>query len=291
MSLQPAPIRVGYITGYGRSGSTVLDIVLGGHPELLDVGELFNLTARAWPNNEYCSCHARVRDCPFWSAAVHRFTSRLGSEALARYAGLQARYEGLGALGRDAIGRLKASRGFSDYGECTHALLKSLVEVSRKPLIIDSSKLPGRAICLLCIDGLDVRFIHLVRDGRGVAWSLARPLVRDERGGVERPLAGRAVPRTALRWAMVNLGAERVARRAGSQRAIRLRYEDFCCAPERELRRIGALLGVNLDSADRAPPCRRGVRPRPSRCRQPAAYGRPAQSAPEQRLATTDAAP
>ena len=241
------PIRVAYITGYGRSGSTALDIVLGGHPTVLGVGELVNLSRRAWADNEYCSCHARVRDCRFWSTVVERFTGRLGSNALAVYARLQARFEGSGAIGRDAVGRLTTSAGFADYAVCTRELFTSLADVSGKRMIVDLSKMPGRAVSLMGVGGLDVRLLHLVRDGRGVAWSLGKAYARDERAGIERPLSARAVPRTAVRWAVVNLGAEWVARRAGTKRAIRLRYEDFCSAPDRELQRTSALLDVNLD--------------------------------------------
>jgi hypothetical protein len=246
MSGSEAPIRVGYVVGYGRSGSTVLDIVLGEHPGLLGVGELFNLSARVWASNEYCSCHARVRDCPFWAAVVHRFTARLGSDALSAYARLQARYERLSVLGRGTGARLAASAGFADYGVYTRELFGSLAAVSGKSLIVDSSKLPGRALCLTNVAGLDVRLVHLLRDSRGVAWSLSKPHGWDERAGVERPLPAHAPARTALRWALVNLAAERAARRAGAGRVLRLRYEDFCGAPERELARLGGLLDVDL---------------------------------------------
>ena len=57
--------------------------------------------------------------------------------------------------------------------------------------------------------------IHLVRDGRGVAWSLRKPYAKDERAGFERALAPRPVLRTALRWATMDLAAEQVCRRLG----------------------------------------------------------------------------
>jgi hypothetical protein len=63
-------IRVVYITGFGRSGSTVLNITLGQHADVIATGELGNLSRRVWHSDEYCSCGARVRSCPFWSAVV-----------------------------------------------------------------------------------------------------------------------------------------------------------------------------------------------------------------------------
>lgn len=242
---QESPLRLGYIAGYGRSGSTLLDILLGQHPMLLGVGELANLSKRVWVNNEYCSCGARVRDCAFWGEVVHRFTGRLGAEALGTYARLQRRYESLAVFGR--FGRLGRETAFADYRAHTEALLAILTEVSGKPVVIDSTKLPGRALSLAAMPGIDMRLIHLVRDGRGVAWSMHKAYAKDERSGIERPLSRRSVPRTAIRWAMVNLAAERVARRLGRARAAFIRYEDLVTAPAAELRKVGRLLAVDLE--------------------------------------------
>ena len=38
------PIRVLYFAGYGRSGTTVLDIALGQHPAVIGSGEISELT-------------------------------------------------------------------------------------------------------------------------------------------------------------------------------------------------------------------------------------------------------
>ena len=96
----------------------------------------------------------------------------------------------------------------------------------------------------MTIPGLDVRVIHLVRDGRAVAWSMSKPYEADRKSGLERPLTGRPIARTAVRWSIVNLGAEWVARRAA--RSTRLHYETFMASPEQELARIGDVLGVAM---------------------------------------------
>src|SRR5512139_803541 len=63
---QQKPLRVVYIAGVGRSGSTVLDSVLGNHPLIQSVGELSRLANDAWIQNFYCSCGKRSKECPFW---------------------------------------------------------------------------------------------------------------------------------------------------------------------------------------------------------------------------------
>lgn len=46
--------EVFYIAGYGRSGSTVLDMLLGMHPAILGMGELTHVF-EYWLGDETCS--------------------------------------------------------------------------------------------------------------------------------------------------------------------------------------------------------------------------------------------
>ena len=75
-----------YIVGYGRSGSTILDIILGQHADIFSAGELRNLTTRAWQGNEYCSCQSSLQSCPFWSEVMALWFSDIGKNGLDEYA-------------------------------------------------------------------------------------------------------------------------------------------------------------------------------------------------------------
>ena len=65
------------------------------------------------------------------------------------------------------------------YAEMTAALYRSISDVSGKTVILDSSKKPLRTYALLATGTVDVRVLHLVRDGRGVVWSRLKSLPRD----------------------------------------------------------------------------------------------------------------
>jgi hypothetical protein len=52
-----------YIAGYGRSGSTILDISLGQHDDIMGMGEFTNIFIE-WEN---------LRDDPFWSSIIKDF--------------------------------------------------------------------------------------------------------------------------------------------------------------------------------------------------------------------------
>ena len=61
-----------YIAGSGRSGSTLLERVLGGMPGAVNVGELIDLFRRTAPLGERCGCGLAFPDCPFWSKVGER---------------------------------------------------------------------------------------------------------------------------------------------------------------------------------------------------------------------------
>ena len=110
----------------------------------------------------------------------------------------------------------------------------------------NSSKLPGRARALARVRGIDLRLVHLVRDGRGVAWSMRRRLAHDPRAGVQASKRERSVIRTGLLWMWTNLSTERTTRALGDQRAVRLAYENLVADPAAAMARLAAILGTDL---------------------------------------------
>ena len=60
-------MRVIYIVGTSHSGSTLLDLMLNAHPEIVSTGEVIRLK-RAWINSKpaACTCGNPVAECTFW---------------------------------------------------------------------------------------------------------------------------------------------------------------------------------------------------------------------------------
>lgn len=244
-----AAIKLIYVAGYGRSGTTLLDIALGEHPAIMGAGEVTTLARHVWENGEYCACGAPVRDCPSWKAIVARWLQGEPDGFLSQYRRTQQWTEGLVGLGR--LLRLPPWR---EHARRTLKLLRGMASVSGRPILVDSSKLPGRAFALAAMPGIDLHVVHVVRDGRGVAWSLLKGYRRNVKDGVQRELRPKPLLYTALRWSMVNLAAERLCRRVGPDRSIRVRYEDFVDNPRGTIGRIVALVGETPSCApDLAP--------------------------------------
>ena len=64
--------RVLYVGGWGRSGSTLLDRMLGQVPKVISVGEVREIFQRGCVENRLCGCGVHFLDCSFWSAVGDR---------------------------------------------------------------------------------------------------------------------------------------------------------------------------------------------------------------------------
>ena len=63
-------IKVVYIAGHNRSGSTLLDRMLGQIEGFIAVGELRQLWWRGLEENQACGCGAPFHDCRFWAEVI-----------------------------------------------------------------------------------------------------------------------------------------------------------------------------------------------------------------------------
>ncbi|ADI75108.1 sulfotransferase domain-containing protein (plasmid) [Methanohalobium evestigatum Z-7303] len=221
-------IKVIYILGSGRSGSTLIDIVLGNHPEIESKGELYDIIKK-YENNELCSCDTPSQICPFWIDVINRWKEQTKIDDLAFYENLQKKVESLKGL--SLLLKNKNNSNINDYIFYTQALYHSISTVSGKNIIVDSSKKPSRALAISMMPNVDLCLIHLVRDGRGVTYS-----------GMKE---GKKSLRFPLGWMYNNLLSEIVFYTIGSNKA-QIRYEDFVNYPVKTLKLIGEVAGINL---------------------------------------------
>ncbi|MBK1669472.1 hypothetical protein CKO28_15645 [Rhodovibrio sodomensis] len=244
--------KVIYIVGAGRSGSTVLDTILGNHRDVESFGELTN-APRAWDNpDEYCACGVQAESCPFWRKVRRVWASKRPAELTEHdWRDLRDRYERLRGLANLLREGARGDARFQTYAAGLHGFYAALAEVAGTNTIVDSSKIPTRALALTWVDQLDVRFVHLVRDGRGIAWSLRKPYAKAPEAGVQNALAPQPVARSAAMWWIVNAVAERALRRLSAEKRICVRYEDFVEDPDTALRRIGTAADLDFGSVAR----------------------------------------
>ena len=247
--------EVVYVLGYGRSGTTVLDVLLGNAPGLVSVGEL-DFLHRDWEQS-YCSCGNRFPECEFWTGVGRTVKERAGDATAAAREKVLRRVERLSSLPALWLGLLP--RGWKRaYREQVRAELDGVAASGGAETVVDSSKsardAAGRATALERIAGIPVRRIHMVRDGRAVLWSIRRgPRLRQGKQ-LERPTEkGWAFPaaRAISGWILANFLAFLSAALAPPGRVLLLRYEDLMERTDAELERIGEFLGCDLGDVRR----------------------------------------
>lgn len=239
-------VSVVYVMGSGRSGSTLFDIVLGNHREIESMGELTNLVRDCWVRGVFCACGESGGDCEFWREVRRRWTARIGSDDITAYAALKSSIE----RRRNLLRLVKGRGSWSDlrrYGEQTFALFKSISEAGGRPVVVDSSKIPARALALSATPGIDLRIVHLVRDGRGVAYSRRKAFARDMSAGLPNAIKPTPLWRSSLYWTRENLQSEWVRRTLDPAKTVRVRYEDFTDDPAAVLSTVGETIGLDLD--------------------------------------------
>lgn len=225
-------VAVLYVTGWCRSGSTVLGNVLAEIPGVFHVGELRYL----WQNgvlgtgsNRRCGCGDELVVCPLWGKVLE--TVRPAGHTLAQHA---AEVVGWQRTCRTRHTRHTLRRPpRNGWPGTLAATYRAIAAETGARIIVDSSKYASDAALGTHLDGIRSTSVHLVRDPRAVAHSWLRPKEYTGRRGA----AG-----STWYWLGFNRAAEAVTR-ARPQAAMLLRYEDLVRAPREALARVLALIG------------------------------------------------
>lgn len=218
-------IDIVYIAGEHRSGTTIIDRVLGTLPGVTSLNEVTRVLSAGFAGNDYCACGERFSDCPFWSRVARE--AGLDGSRVDPLLRLKAEIESprhLPQLYSGVYGpgfRKKIER----YTEWLEKLYSALARASGNNVLVDSSKAPGRALLLKATPGLQVHVIHVVRDVRAVVHSKAREKYDPATG---RPLPVHSPVSGTFDWAGHNLLCELLASRLPY---VKVRYEDFARHP------------------------------------------------------------
>lgn len=235
------PLRVLYIVGPGRSGSTLLERALDQAPHVAGVGELAMIWQHGVLGDRRCSCGTAFHDCTFWAEVEARSPGLFDEHAARAIVQGQVRttrtarlVRAMSARGRHALERQLAP----DHVARTERLYRAIQQVSGADTIVDSSKHPFLAWLTGRIEGIDVTYLHLVRDPRATAHSWGR--VRLEPGAPGLTMNRYSVLSASVQWTLWNAAALAVTR---GQQAALVNYEDFVAEPRRVLDEILADLG------------------------------------------------
>ncbi len=258
------------IVGTGQNGATLLCRMLGELPGFVGVGEIGRLWDTSLIENRDCSCGVPFDRCPFWigvgDAGFGGWDNVDGNEVSRLREAVRLRRP-LASLPQTSISEIHArsarhlvpfrlaARGSSEYGrnlrryaELMGRLYEAIAQVAGARVVVDSMKFPYHARMLPYVPAVDLRFVHLVRDSRGVAHSQTKTITKQ--GAAGRYRRQRHPLKTALRWDSVNLSIHSLTRAATPSALVR--YEDVVSDPAEQLRRIARFAGVSIVPEDTA---------------------------------------
>lgn len=265
--------RLAYILAASHSGSTLLSMLLGSHPQIATIGEM-KLSAKAMGDlNRYrCSCGTLIRECRFWRLIKEGMAARGFDFDLAcartdycaarspyarRLLGPMHKGRFLETIRDAALGLSPAwRRHLAETHRRNVALASTVCEIAKAQFVVDSSKVGLRLKYLLRHPELDVKVIRLIRDGRAVALTYMDPgefadaQDTDSRaGGMGGDRKGErlSMREAAYEWRRCMEEAEHILRRLGESQWTEVRYEDVCASPGATLGRLHKFLDVTSD--------------------------------------------
>jgi sulfotransferase family protein len=220
-------VKVLFIAGSGRTGSTILHNVLGQIDGFTAVGELRYIWGRSVLKNQSCGCGTPFRECRFWDDVM---TNAFGGRNHARARDMldfteSFRIHNLPMVWVPPLRSRELTR-LTPYLEHLGRLYSAIQEVSGCRVIVDSSKNPSYGYLLGQVDAVEPYYLHFIRDPRATAYSWGRR--QDFEPGV--PMARKSASASAVQWLARNLTAELFLAGAPG-RWLQLRYEDFITRP------------------------------------------------------------
>lgn len=243
-------VKVAYIGGYGRSGSTLLVRLLGQIPGFFAVGEMWNIWQKSFIENELCGCGKPFHECDFWQAVVQQAFGGFDQVDLERIQQLRCKLQGQGYLPRLLYPRLRSVAQQAEIDEYCNILGKfygAIQDVSGCKVIVDSSKGPRYAMLLRETAAIDLRLIHLTRDSRAVVYSWQKIMVKPEVIGKTEYMDRPNPVNAAMNWNITNLLTQQFQdSRAGYHF---LRYEDLIEAPRARLADLVNFAGERVEEA------------------------------------------
>ncbi len=234
------PTKVLYIGGSGRSGSTLLERLLGQLDDFTTVGELKQIWERGFSQNQLCGCQQPFRECPFWKEVT---SQALGDPAAFDVEKIKAHSMNIDRI-RFIPNMLLASRQgahtaqMDEYTRQLARIYRAVAGVAGKSVVVDASKDPSTAYLLGRTPGIRLYVVHLVRDSRAVAHSWLRKKRRPEIVDGKAYMRRHPPSRSAGEWLYRSVLFDAAPSLGGFKRQIRMRYEDLIADPSQSLDQI-----------------------------------------------------
>lgn len=258
MENQPK-LNLVYIASIGRSGTTLLECILGAHSQITTCGEV-----QIWPHEIMqggvlpCGSGKYVHEDPFWTEMRRRVDPLKQPEPQIHFfreqhnAGRTLRLERLRDFGKQQLSE-DVAKQVQQYSQNNYDMFSTFLDIIeettgvRPRWVVDASKDPYRLLWFIRSNLFNIKVFHLVKNPRGFVYSVTkRWLNSDDRFRNQKRLYYTA--RQSLAWVIQNHLSSKIAEThldADNYRLIQ--YEELASNPKETFRDVCKVIGCRYE--------------------------------------------
>jgi hypothetical protein len=236
-------IKLIYIASNGRSGSTLLDMLIGKHKSCFTLGEFQVLPIEYLNNKHLCGCGKRLDICEFWDNIIRKNKKIITDGSISRFRkfskGSVLRWKELKDL---FFNTSNLKKNINRYGFENYKVLKSLLKKVRVKknidFLVDASKDPYRLHWLLKSDFFDIKILHIIKIPEAFVYSMCKK----EKNFLKRWFK---TIRMSFRWIIQNIIISKVANNHLNKK---IRYDELASNPQKKLKEIFEFLNLEYQN-------------------------------------------
>jgi len=217
-----------YLMGAGRSGTTIFATVLGGSKNITTLGEMHQFLDHLLEDKP-CSCGQSLKECSFWAPIISKLETLYSKEEL-----LQINKRNKTIENHSHISKSYHNNDM-EYGRFQKDIFAIISEKNPSKYHLDSAKFISRGLQLNKIEGINLKFIYIIRDVRGVIHSFNKKVQT-----TKKPLSA------IVYYATINFFGQWIYWLLGKEKVLKLRYEDFVNDTEKVLLKVQDFIGCDL---------------------------------------------
>lgn len=250
-----------FVASIGRSGTTLLESMLGAHSDMVTTGEV-----QIWPHEIRqggvlpCGSGHFVTDDPFWLEMKCRVDPFLQPEPRIDFfrekhnAGRTLRLSRLGDFGKNDLPPEVAPQ-MQQYGQNNYDLFSTFLDlveehIGRRPTwVVDASKDAYRLLWFIRSGLFNVKVLHMVKNPRGFIYSVTKQWQRSEDPfRTQKRLYYSA--RQSLAWVVQNYLFSKIAENhLGPEDYMLIQYEELASDPKDTFRRVCDRVGCAFEES------------------------------------------
>ena len=166
-------MKIVAISGTGRTGSTLLSLLLSQDTSVFNLGQLRHLW-RAFENDDPCSCGDTLHSCAVYGQAVAESHATSGVPGLSQMQKLAKEFlkdAAHAADWADAEVRAGLQDRHQDFLGGMQDVLDRIARITHASAFVDTSKAPEVSLAFSLLPGVELYLLNLIRDPRAVACS------------------------------------------------------------------------------------------------------------------------